>query len=411
MGWFARGLRRLFRVTDLLDFLFLCFPGWKVLTLVRESHVSEPHNLKTYDPFPIVRAWWADAQLGNLSQELAVSTHFYHFHNVGLSANRRGGFLRSRRELIVPDNGLPGPSRVFFASSDVAGIVDQAKNRVLTVRARSAEHLTRGVFAGSMAPHNWFHWIIDNLPTLYQARFLPSEFDDYPLLVPTEAKKRANWMAALDIVSSGRDVVFIDDDRWIQVGDLVRIEGITRPNPRPLTSRSRGRVGVLVAPLLDYRNFVLTHLGLDLARVSRGNRVFIGRRLSEVRGYNQEEIFAVAEGYGFERVYLEDLTFEDSVRVFREAEIILGPHGAGWANMLFCHSATKAMLWTWEGEEQDNWYENIAYVAEVSYLQLCVPVIPEPRLDRRRAEYHLDSAVFEQGLRSLLGRSGSTGRR
>jgi capsular polysaccharide biosynthesis protein len=207
-----------------------------------------------------------------------------------------------------------------------------------------------------MAPHNWFHWVIDTLPTLYQARFLPGDFAGHPLLVPAAAKDRANWLSPLKIVAAGRDIVFVQNDHWLHIDDLVRIEGVTRPNPRPLCSSPRARVGVMAAPLLDYRNFVLAELGLDSVRVAPGRRLFIGRKPSASRSYNQEEVFAVAEGYGFESVFLEDLTFEDSIRAFREAEVIAGPHGAGWANMLFCNSETRAMLWTWAGEEQDNWY-------------------------------------------------------
>jgi hypothetical protein len=240
--------------------------------------VSEPQELKTYKRFPVVRAWWVDGQLGNLSDELHDSTHFHRFRDVALSANRRGGFLRSGRRLIVPGNGLPGPSRVYFANSDVGGIVDQVEQHVLAVPAQRPDRLERGILAGSMAPHNWFHWIIDNLCTLYQARFLPDEFNDYPLLLPVAAKKRANWLAALDTVSAGREIVFLEDDRWFQVDDLVRIEGVTRPNPRPLLSRQRARVGVMKAPLLDYRNFVLTQLGLARVPVVPGRRGFGGSR-------------------------------------------------------------------------------------------------------------------------------------
>ena len=381
------------------------------LRVVRESEVGVPQDLKTYKRFPVARAWWADGRLSNLSDERSDSTHFYRFSQVALSANRRGGFLRSGGQLIVPGNGLPGPSRVYFASSHVGGIVEQAQQYVLAIRAETLSRLDRGIFAGSMAPHNWFHWIIDNLSTLYQARFLPDEFDEYPLLVPVAAKKRANWLAALKIVSAGRKIVFVEDDRWFQVDDLVRIEGVTRPNPRPLLSRERARVGVMTAPLLDYRNFVLTQLDLSVVPIVPGRRLFIGRKLSGVRSYNQEEVFTVAEGYGFERVFLEDLTFEDSIRVFREAELIVGPHGAGWANMLFCHPVTKAMLWTWEGEEEDNWYENIAYVAEVNYLQLRVSLAGSQELDKRVADYYLDPSVFEQGLRAMLARPSSAARR
>lgn len=117
----------------------------------------------------------------------------------------------------------------------------------------------------------------------------------------------------------------------------------------------------------------------------------------------------MAEQYGFESVLLEELSFKESLRVFREAEVIVGPHGAGWANLLFCNSAAKALLWTWEGEKEDNWYENIAYVCGVNYVQLGVPVCDDPWLDKRNLDYHLDPIVFERGLRALLARPSAVG--
>jgi capsular polysaccharide biosynthesis protein len=165
----------------------------------------------------------------------------------------------------------------------------------------------------------------------------------------------------------------------------------------------------MAAPLLDYRDYVLGKLGLDEVHVTPGRRLFIGRQPDGARGFNQEEVFSVAEVQGFERVLLEDLSFADSLRAFREAEIIVGPHGAGWANLLFCHGSTKALLWTWDGEKEDNWYENLAYVSGVSYLQLSVPVYEDPWLDKRVADYHLDPIVFERGLKALLARPPAVG--
>jgi len=61
-----------------------------------------------------------------------------------------------------------------------------------------------------------------------------------------------------------------------------------------------------------------------------------------------------------------------------------------------------AELWTWAGEEQDNWYENLAYVSEVNFQELSVQFAENRRLDKRSADYYLDPRVFERGLRVLF---------
>jgi capsular polysaccharide biosynthesis protein len=43
-----------------------------------------------------------------------------------------------------------------------------------------------------------------------------------------------------------------------------------------------------------------------------------------------------------------------------DATHVIGPHGAGWANALFCREGTEGLLWTWPEAKDDNWFTNIA---------------------------------------------------
>lgn len=377
--------------------------GFRDLHIVSEPGNGRVFELKQYPAFSVVRAHWSGRELVNLSEEVRDSTKYFLFHDVAVSANRRGGFLRSRRSIVVPDNGLPGVPKLFFSGTEVASIKAQNGKRVLVSGFRAEEFFDEGIFAGSMAPHNWFHWLIDNLPNLLQASYLPSNYSSFPLLVPQAVKSRPNWMTALELVAGHREVVFLPSDSWVHVRQLVKIEGITRPNPRPLTSGVLARVGILSAPILEFRDHILLSLGLADVEVVKGRRFFVGRRSSRARNYNQDEVFSAAAVYGFELVFLEDMSFADSVRVFREAEVIVGPHDAGWANMLFSTPETKALLWTWQGGEEDNWYANLAYLSRVRYLQLTFHTLGSIAVDNRDADYYLDPVVFERRLEELLG--------
>ena len=48
-------------------------------------------------------------------------------------------------------------------------------------------------------------------------------------------------------------------------------------------------------------------------------------------------------GFGFEAVRCESLTFAEQVRLFGSAEAVVGPHGAGLANLTFCPPGTKVI--------------------------------------------------------------------
>ena len=55
---------------------------------------------------------------------------------------------------------------------------------------------------------------------------------------------------------------------------------------------------------------------------------------------NEDEIFSKLEPLGFKRIILSHYSFLDQVKIFNSAEIIISPHGAGLANLVFCNPNT-----------------------------------------------------------------------
>ena len=64
---------------------------------------------------------------------------------------------------------------------------------------------------------------------------------------------------------------------------------------------------------------------------------------------NEAEVREVLKEFGFE--ILEDIsrTVEEQIRLFAEAEIVVGPHGAGFTNLLWCQPGTKVMEFFYGG--------------------------------------------------------------
>jgi capsular polysaccharide biosynthesis protein len=67
-------------------------------------------------------------------------------------------------------------------------------------------------------------------------------------------------------------------------------------------------------------------------------RVYVSRNKSRRKIVNEEEIMPVLTEYGFERMYCEDLSFRDQVRLFAETSHLIGAHGAGLNNDVLCQS-------------------------------------------------------------------------
>ena len=53
---------------------------------------------------------------------------------------------------------------------------------------------------------------------------------------------------------------------------------------------------------------------------------------------NEDECASVLTRHGFRFVHPETLSFDEETKLFASAEIVVGLHGAGLANLLFCPS-------------------------------------------------------------------------
>lgn len=391
-------VRKILRYLPWVGFL----AGWKRFRIAKESAITGRRVLRKFEPFLAVRAIWDGTALINLSEETVSSIGFRRFSDIAVSLNRRGGMIIDGRSIIVSENGLPGLPLVYFPNTLVAGIRGQHNENVYLDRPRVLEEVTLGIFAGSMAPHNWFHWIIDTLPTIYQARYLPSDYDEYPILLPLSVRDRKNWIDSLSYVLNKRPLHFIDEEDLVRVRHLVKLESVTRPGPRPLNAEVTNRISVLPNPLLDYRDFIVKEMDLEDTHPRFGRRVFLARKSSDLRAYNQEEALEVAEDFGFIPLYMQDLTFRESVKVFREAEIVIGPHGAGWANMLFSGPKSRHLLWTWGILNPDNWYQNLGLVSQGIYAELPHSAVSVGPGDPRSAGYSLDTNVLRAWLENMV---------
>lgn len=71
-------------------------------------------------------------------------------------------------------------------------------------------------------------------------------------------------------------------------------------------------------------------------------RIYVSRADARRRRVvNEDAVMALLEPLGFVRVEIGRMAFADQVRLFSQAEIITGPHGAGLTNLIF---APQAML-------------------------------------------------------------------
>jgi hypothetical protein len=84
-----------------------------------------------------------------------------------------------------------------------------------------------------------------------------------------------------------------------------------------------------------FRTRIFSHIGLEPPSGPQ-ERIYISRQKATKRRYqNENELVAALSDRGFKAYYLEDLSLLDQIRLFSQAEIVFGRHGAGFTNLLF----------------------------------------------------------------------------
>ncbi len=146
-----------------------------------------------------------------------------------------------------------------------------------------------------------------------------------------------------------------------------------------------------------------------ISKVDRGEegpeRIYVSRM--DARGMrrfiNEEQVIDVARNNGFHIVTPSELSFEDEVRIFRNARIIAGPVGAGLYNAVFTRPgcvivamSEPAYVMDWPLQLASLRKHSIGYLLGNSFLSM------EPVHRGCHNSWVLNPALFDLALNNLL---------
>lgn len=101
--------------------------------------------------------------------------------------------------------------------------------------------------------------------------------------------------------------------------------------------------------------------------ISYPKRIVISRVSSSTRRWINEEVcMQLLSSQGFHSVILENMNLIDQINTFRNADIILGPHGAGFTNLIFASPTTKIV--EIRSEKQGGPYSSATCYEELSKI-------------------------------------------
>lgn len=183
------------------------------------------------------------------------------------------------------------------------------------------------MLAGFAATYNIFHWFIDSLPRLHLLKKsgLFDEIDYF--LVPSY--KYDYQIDSLQLLGIGKDRILVGkEDTHIRAKNIV------------VSTHPRGERSYLLPEWMT--DFYRTeYLKPTLKDPAYPKKIFISRKDSSFRQIiNEDEVFQKLKSMGFVSVKLSEHPFTEKMKLFYNAEIIIGS-GAGLTSLFFVNENAR----------------------------------------------------------------------
>jgi hypothetical protein len=101
-----------------------------------------------------------------------------------------------------------------------------------------------------------------------------------------------------------------------------------------------GNNTILPSPKLtkELRTIFLNNIKCN---ITAGSKIYVSRQKATKRKIiNSDELDETLEKYGIVTIYAENLTLEEQISIFSNAQLVISPHGAGLSNIIFMKSKT-----------------------------------------------------------------------
>jgi capsular polysaccharide biosynthesis protein len=256
--------------------------------------------------------------------------------------------------LHVPKGAVATSDRVFVAES----VCSKVLRFVAATPPPIAPPFRPGISTTIQAysSRNYYHWLIDCLPRTYLLA-TANLTEPVALLVPERLAPFQQTSLACCLPEHVQ-VVPIKEE-WVQVEQLLLPSFVSEPT-----------TGFLPAACLAYlRTRIFERLGVDPAAAPT-RRLYVSRAGTHHRRVlNEPEIIERLRERGFEVCCPERLSFEEQVRLFHSAEVVIGSRGAGLANMLFS-SRLKVLELTSRSPFAGACYFSLAHALGHQYFHL-----------------------------------------
>jgi hypothetical protein len=312
---------------------------------------------------------------------------------VTLKNGRVYSYDASNMAIITNDNYL-AEELSFQWELSVDGLVPPSKNRVFQLPGLTKPKKFKGtvfsLLGGGGAKSYYYHWIIDSIARLGLLK-QTGRFDkvDY-FLVPTyKARYHKETLSHFGITE---DKIIIEDSVRHLQADYLMVTSYTQVE-------------------FHHPKWVcdFLHDSFTMARngKTRDRLIYIPREKGDVnrRMLNEGELIELLKNYGFEMRSLSAMTVPDEAEYFNSAKLILGAHGSGFTNLVFCEPGTK-VIELFPDKYVRHAFCDICDKMGMEYHYMLCPSEGNPgnTVDGQKIHLTADIPAIKAKLEALLGR-------
>ena len=218
---------------------------------------------------------------------------------------------------------------------------------------------------------NYWHWLFDVLPRLNilnRSTFDNSKIDFY-LLPNLERKFQNETLDKLKIPKIKR--LSSKDFKHFSADEIIS-------TTHPYTLLNDPAKDSLDIPMwiIEFLRESFLKNNENQAKIKKfPNKFFIDRKdansidaTSNRFIINQKDVLQKLQHSGFTKISLSDYSFSDQVNLFNNASYIVGLHGAGFANSVFCKPDTKIL--EFKPVNAGDMYKNLAFKCNLNYKEV-----------------------------------------
>lgn len=258
------------------------------------------------------------------------------------------------------------------------------------------ENIDEGFFLAGIGSFNWYHWLIEILPKVMYLKDAPTK----TILVSENLQKYSTMLESLKaLIGDSFEIKILKKNKNYRVTKLYYVNEVNYYTfDVSFTSRvSLDGVYFRNDVLKKMSNKIQSHITFSNKPLSK--RVFIYRGNYRIPK-NQPALLSLLKKYEFEVVKMETLSFSDQIKLFQQAEIIIGMSGAAFSNIIFSTPATHFISFLPSTLNEFSCFSNIAQIFNLDLRYVIYPIGNDQ--PQNTNEFEIDIIKIENYIKTLL---------